>query len=187
MNTSTVRQPANATELLTRILDQLRDPWAIGLAAATAVLTYAFAQPESIAVAVGVLVLFVRVAAGLLIPVPEPPPIPPLSLLTEEEIVIATLVGKKLDDEEIAKRRDLTKKRVTRIVDRIKTTLGYQTRKEIEDWAVLWRLVAPPPPPPKPYYEHPLMKTILTAASFIGLGWTLYSIVNRFWPQVFPR
>jgi hypothetical protein len=187
MGTRIVRQPVNATEFLIRILDQLRDPLAIGLASAAAVLTYAFAQPPPVAVAVGVAVLFVRVAAGLLTHVPEPPRIPPLSLLTEEEIVIATLVGKKLDDEEIAKRRDLTKKRVTKIIDRIKSTLSYQTRKEIEDWAVLWRLVDPPPPPPKPFYEHWLIKTTLTAASFIGLGWTLYSIVNRFWPQVFPR
>lgn len=146
MNTRIARQPVNATEVLLRIVDQLRDPLAIGLATAAAVLTYAFAQPASVAVAVGVAVLFVRVAAGLLIPVPEPPPIPPLSLLTDEEIVIATLVGKKLEDDEIAKRRDLTKKRVTKVVDRIKSTLGYQTRKEIEDWAVLWRLVDPPPP-----------------------------------------
>jgi hypothetical protein len=187
MNTRGARQPVNTTELLVQIVDQLRDPLAIGLATAAAVLTYTFAQPPSVAAAVGVAVLFVRVAAGLLIPISEPAPIAPVSLLTDEEIVIATLVGKKLDDEEIAKRRDLTKKKVAKVVDRIKSTLGYQTRKEIEDWAVLWRLVDPPPPPPKPFYEHWLIKTILTAAGFIGLGWTLYSIVNRFWPHVFPR
>ena len=49
------------------------------------------------------------------------------------------------------------------------------------------RLVEPPPPPPKPIYDRWLTKMILMTASFIGLGWTLYSIVNRFWPQVFPR
>ncbi len=187
MNSPIVRQPGKATEILTRTLDQLRDPWAIGLAAATAVLTNAFAQPPSVAVAVGGAVLFVRVAAGLLAPVPEPPPIPPLSLLTDEEIVFATLVGKKLDDQEIATRRGLTRKAVAKIVDRIQRTLGYETRKDVEDWAALVGLVDPPPPPPKPLYDHWFIKTVLMAAGFIGLGWTLYSIVNRFWPWVFPR
>jgi hypothetical protein len=186
MNTSIVRDRVNAPDLLPRILDELRDAWAIGLAAATAVLTYAFAQPPWVALAAGGSVLVVRVGAGLLMPV-RPSTIPPLSVLTEDEIAIATLVGLRLDDQQIAVRRGLTKKAVGRIVDRIQRTLSSQTRKEIEEWAVLWRLVAPPPPPPKPFYEHWLIKTILTAASFIGLGWTLYSIVNRFWPGVFPH
>jgi len=181
------RRRRRAKDLLTRTLDQLRDPWAVGLAAAAAALTYAFAQPPSVALVVGGAVLLVRVAAGLLVPVPEPPPIPPLSLLTDEEIVFATLVGKKLDDQEIATRRGLTKKAVAKIVDRIKRTLDYETREEVEGWAVLVRIVDPPPPPPKPPYEHWFVKMTLMAGGFIGLGWTLYSIVNRFWPQVFPR
>jgi len=187
MGTRIVRQPLNATELFVRIVDQLRDPLAIGVAAAAAVLTYAFAQPPEVAVAVGAAVLFVRAAAGLLIRVPEPPPIPPLSLLTDEEIVIATLVGKKLDDAEIATRRGLTRKKVGGIVDRIQRTLGYETREEIEVWAVLVRIVDPPPPTPKPPWEHWVVKVTLTAGGFIGLGWTLYSIATRLWPSLFPR
>jgi len=181
-----VRQPGKATELVARTLDQLRDPWAIGLAEATTVLTYFLAQPLSVALAAGGAVLFVRAAAGLLMPVPVST-IPPLSVLTEEEHAIATLVGLRLTDQELAARRGLTKKAVVKIVDRIQRTLGYETRKEVEDWAVLVGLVDPPPFPPKPIYEHWLIKMILMAASFIGLGWTLYSIVNRFWPGVFPR
>lgn len=187
MNARIERLPVNATELVPRVVDQLRDPLAIGLAAAAAVLTYAFAQPPSVALAVGVAVLFVRVAAGLLIRVPDPPAIPPLSLLTDEEIVIATLVGKKLDDQQIATRRGLTKKGVARIVERIKRTLGYETREEIEAWAVLVRIIDPPPPQPKPPWEHWIVKVTLTAGGFIGLAWTLYSIATRLWPWLFPR
>jgi hypothetical protein len=187
MNTLMARQPDKAAELLTRALDQLRDPLAIGLAAATAVLTYSFAQPASTALLVGGAVLFVRVVAGLLIVVPEPPPIPPLSLLTDEDIVIATLVGQKNDDEEIAARRELTKKAVTRIVNRIKKTLGYETRYELEVWAGLVGIIDPPRLPPKPIYDRWLTRMMLMTASFIGLGWTLYNIVIRFWPEVFPR
>jgi hypothetical protein len=187
MNSPTVRQSVNATDLLSQILDQLRDPLAIGLAAAAAVLTYAFAQPPSVALAVGAAVLFVRVAAGLLNPPASIPPITPPSALTDEDLAIATLVGLRLDDHQIATRRGLTKKAVAKIVERIQRTLGFETRKEIEDWAVLVRIVDPPPPPPKPIYDRWLTKMTLMTASFIGLGWTLYSIVNRFWPQVFPR
>jgi hypothetical protein len=186
MNTTTVRQPVSATEVLTRILDQLRDPLAIGLAAAAAVLTYAFAQPPLVALAVGGAVLLVRVAAGLLMPLPTSR-IPPLSVLTEDQRAVATLVGLRLDDQQIAVRHGLTKKAVAKILDSIQRALAYETRKEVEDWAVLVRLVEPPPPPPKPIYDRWLTKMTLMTASFIGLGWTLYSIVNRFWPGVFPR
>jgi DNA-binding NarL/FixJ family response regulator len=187
MNTTTVRQAVSATELLTLVLDQLRDPLAIGLAAATGVLTYLFAQPESVAIAAAGSVLFVRVAAGLLNPPASTPLITPPSALTDEDLAIATLVGLRLDDHQIATRRGLTKKAVAKLVERIQRTLGFETRKEIEDWAVLVRIVEPPPPPPKPIYDRWLTRMILMSASFIGLGWTLYSIVNRFWPQVFPR
>jgi len=174
-------------ELVNRVVDQLRDPLAIGLATAAASLTYAFAQPLPIALVVGGTVLFVRVAAGLLNPPVPPAPIPPPSALPEEELAIATLVGLRLDDQQIAARRGLTKKAVAKIVDRIQRTLALATRKEVEDWTVLVGIVAPPPSPPKPIYDRWLTKMVLMTASFIGLGWTLYSIVNRFWPHVFPR
>ena len=70
-------------ELLTRILDQLRDPLAIGLATSAAALTFAFAQPLPVALVVGGTVLLVRVAAGLLNPTVPPPPIPPPTVLTD--------------------------------------------------------------------------------------------------------
>jgi hypothetical protein len=76
---------------------------------------------------------------------------------------------------------------VAKVVDRIQRTLDFETREALEDWAVLVRLVDPPPPPPKPIYDRWLTRMMLMTASFIGLGWTLYNIVNRFWPEVFPR
>jgi hypothetical protein len=187
MNTLMAMQTEQRADSLRRTVDQLRDPLAIGFAAGTAALAYRFAQPPEIAILVGVAVLFVRVAAGLLIPVPGRLLIPPLSLLTEDEIVIATHVGNRVDDQEIATRRGITRKAVARMVERIKRTLGYETRHEIEIWAGWVGIIDPPPPPPKPIYDRWVIKMMLMTASFIGLGSTLYTLAERFWPDLFPR
>ncbi|TMF55564.1 MAG: hypothetical protein E6I19_08120 [Chloroflexi bacterium] len=73
-------------ELLMRAIEELRDPWALAFAAASAYAAYLFGGHDWQIVAVAVAVLAVRVAAGLLLPLA---PVPPAPRLTSEEYVIA--------------------------------------------------------------------------------------------------
>jgi len=63
-------------ELLMRAIEELRDPWALAFAAASAYAAYLFGGHDWQIVAVAVAVLAVRVAAGLLLPLAPVPPSP---------------------------------------------------------------------------------------------------------------
>lgn len=186
MNTLGELHGGKTTEHLTRTLDQLRVPWTIALAEATAVLAYLFAAPLWQALAAGAAVLAVRLGVGKLLPVREAT-IPPRWVLTNEEQAIAALIGARFTDAEIADRREVQKKAVVKRVERIQTKLGLKGRQEVGDWAVLVGLVDPPPRPPKPPYDHPFVRSTLAGAGFISLGWTTYNITKTIWPDLFAR
>lgn len=166
-------------------LDQIRDPVGIALAVATAVLAFIFAAKVEHAFAAGFAVLVVRTGAGLLMPTETQTIVSP-DVLTDEERAIATLIGEHCTDAEIAQRREMPRKLVTRIAERVQKTLGYDTRKEVEDWALLVGLVRRERAKFAFMYEHWAVKTTLMAGSFIGLAWTLYQISIRIWPNLAP-
>jgi DNA-binding CsgD family transcriptional regulator len=177
---------ATVPEFALRVFDEVRDWLAAGLAAAVVVLGYLLAAEVWLAITAGVAVMIVRVAAGLLLRTSRPR-IPPRWTLTLEEQDVATLIGAGSTDTEIAQQRKLSKKGLSKKIEVILTKLGYKSREEIASWAQWVGLTDPPKGPPKPWWEDPRVRSVLTAAGFISLGWTLYNIAKLIWPGSFAR
>lgn len=168
----------------TQVLDQLRDPLSIGLAAATAVLAYFLAAPLEHAVAAGAAVLVVRTGAGLFMPV-RGDTLPSPNVLTDEERTIAKLIGEGKTDAEIAERRGLTMKALVKRVSSIQRALGYHTRWEVAVWAAI---VFPQQRIKREaLHEKWVVRTILMTGGFISLGLSLYNIAKLLWPEFFAR
>ena len=157
-----------------RLLDELSDPLAFGIAEATGVLTYGAGAELGQALGAGASVLVVRAAIGLWRPA-KPSAIPPIDVLTEPEQRTARLIGRRVPDEEIADERHTSTEEVRTEVERIIRKLGYRTRADVGSWA---RYRWPPPQPPGgPILpDRPAIRMTLMAGSFIGIGWTSYQI-----------
>ena len=158
-------------ELLMRAIEELRDPWALAFAAASAYLAYLFGGYDWQIVGVAVAVLAVRVAAGLLLPLA---PLPPAPHLTSEEYVIARLIARGLTNTEIADQLKTT----TRAIDRLEARIGAKIGGGRDDIA---RHVgtSTPEPQPRHWYERTVFRGTLAGAGLISLMWTLYNISIR--------
>jgi DNA-binding CsgD family transcriptional regulator len=129
-----------------RILDELRDPWAILVAIAAGVVAFALAVPWPIALVATVAVLCARVAAGLLFPAPLtvtpilalPAPVDggagPGGALTRKELEIAELVYAGGTNREIADRLVISERTVDNHVQHILTKLDFHRRSQIAAW-----------------------------------------------------
>jgi DNA-binding NarL/FixJ family response regulator len=127
-----------------RAAAELRDPWALAVAAAAALVAYIISVPWQFALAAAVAIVAVRVVAGLLIPVAGPPqsavPVPPSPIidmpehLTPKELEVAALVYEGLRNKEIAERLFVEESTVKNHVQHIRDKLGFHTRGEIAKW-----------------------------------------------------
>ncbi|TMC42377.1 MAG: response regulator transcription factor [Chloroflexi bacterium] len=163
-----------------RMINELRDPWAIAFAQATAVLTYfLFAAPLWQSLVAAAAVLGARVAAGLTLPFPATT-IPPPSLLTEAELAVARYVAMGRTDEEIAQRTQSSEKIVRKRRQTVMTKLGFEREWELREWALAHRLI--PEPPARHWYERTLVRGTLAGGGLIGLCWTTYQILRVLLP-----
>ncbi|TMD61403.1 MAG: helix-turn-helix transcriptional regulator [Chloroflexi bacterium] len=162
-----------------RALEELRDPWAIALAEATAFSAYIFGGREWQIAAAPVAVLAVRVVTGLLMPVS---PIVPTPELTPDEYVVARLIAQGRSNAQIGRRMKISERAVDLHESRIVTKIGGQ-RRDIAKW------VGTPAadPLPRHWFERTLVRGTLSGAGLISLVWTLYNIVKTFWPQILGR
>jgi len=166
-----------------RILNELRDPWAIAFAQAAAFLTYVlFASPAWQSALAAAAVLGTRVAAGLTMP-PSTPSSPPPDLLTEAELAVARYVAMGRTDEEIAQRLQSNEKIVRKRRQTVMTKLAFQHDWELREWALAHRLI--PEPPARHWYERTLVRGTLAGGGLIGLFWTSYQIAKTLWPRFF--
>ena len=169
---------ANPLLRLGRLVQELRDPWAIFLVEVTALGAYLFAAaPVWQAIGAGVVVLLVRVVAGLALPVPGYR-FDPLSVLTRREYEIAIFVCQGLSHRRIGERLNLTERTVQQRVARIMRKLGIADQDQLVDLVREYR--ADEPAAPKPWYERSIVRGTLAAAGFIGFGWTGFQILCRF-------
>lgn len=160
-----------------RLLDELSDPLAFGMAEATGVLTYGAGAELGQALGAGASVLVMRAAIGLWRPA-KPSAIPPIDVLTEPEQRTARLIGRRLPDDEIADVSGTSIDEIRAEIERIIQKLGYRTRADVGSWA---RYRWPPPQPPGGTIppDWPFIRMILMAGSFIGISWTSYQIFNQ--------
>ncbi|HYV23063.1 MAG TPA: hypothetical protein VEN31_10460 [Candidatus Bathyarchaeia archaeon] len=165
-----------------RVLNELRDPWAIALAQVAAFVTYLFAGAAWQIALSAVAVLGARVVAGLAIPV-STPTIPPPSLLTEAELAVARYVAMGRTDDEVAQRTQTSEKLARKRRETVMTKLGFQHEWELREWALAHRLI--PEPPARHWYERTLVRGTLAGGGLIGLFWTSYQIAKTLWPQLF--
>jgi len=166
-----------------RVLNEMRDPWAIAFAQAAAFLTYLlFAAPVWQSVLAAAAVLSARVIAGLTIP-HSTPTIPPPSLLTEVELAVARYVAMGRTDEEIAQRTQSTEKVARKRRQTVMTRLGFEHDWELREWALAHRLI--PEPPARHWYERTVVRGTLAGGGLIGLFWTSYQIAKTLWPRFF--
>jgi len=166
-----------------RVLNELRDPWAIAFAQAAAVLTYfLFAAPLWQSLLAATAVLGARVLAGLTLPF-SAPTIPPPSLLTEAELAVARYVAMGRTDEEIAQRIQSTEKIARKRRQTVMTKLGFDHDWELREWALAHRLI--PEPPARHWYERTVVRGTLAGGGLIGLCWTIYQILRVTLPQFF--
>jgi len=137
-----------------RALTELRDPWAILIAALASVGAVALAAPWQVAAGVALAVLSVRVAAGILLAKPMLAlPAPQVSLpsrillpgqtdygsgpggrITRAEAAVAELVAAGLRNREIAERLVVSDRTVDNHVSHILTKLDFQNRSQIAVW-----------------------------------------------------
>ena len=132
-----------------RAIEELRDPWALGVAAAAGVVAYAATVPWQYALVAALVVVAFRVGAGLLLtalaprtaaPVPDIPLRPddrgPLfgETLTPREREIAALVYEGLRNKEIAARLVIDESTAKKHVEHIREKLGFHTRAQIAKW-----------------------------------------------------
>ena len=166
-----------------RVLNELRDPWAIAFAQAAAVLTYfLFAAPLWQSLLAATAVLGARVLAGLTLPF-SAPTIPPPSLLTDAELAVARYVAMGRTDEEIAQRIQSTEKIARKRRQTVMTKLGFDHDWELREWALAHRLI--PEPPARHWYERTVVRGTLAGGGLIGLCWTIYQILRVTLPQFF--
>src|SRR5207237_10887403 len=81
------RDQRDAVELLMRAIDELRDPWALGVAAAAGVVAYAATVPWQYALVAALVVVAFRVGAGLLLTALAPrtaAPVPDIPLRPDD-------------------------------------------------------------------------------------------------------
>jgi len=157
-----------------RLLDEVSDPLAFGVAEATGVLTYGAGAELGQALGAGASVMVVRAAIGLWRPA-KPSSIPPVEVLTEPEQQTARLIGRRVPADEIAEVRHTSIDEVRDEIERIIRKLGYRTSADVGSWA---RYRWPPPQPPCGTIppDWPVIRMILMAGSFIGISWTSYQI-----------
>jgi len=154
-----------------RALEELRDPWALALAQASAFSAYLLGGRDWQIAAVPLAVLAVRIAAGLLMPASRVP----TQSLTENEYVVGRLIAEGLTNEQIAEQLKTTHKAVDRIERRILAKIG-GTRADIAQHVGAPR---PPEPLPRHWYERTIVRGTLAGAGLISLVWTLYNIGTR--------
>jgi hypothetical protein len=159
-----------------RAIEELRDPWALALAEASAFSAYIFGGRDWEIAVTPFAVLAVRAVAGLLIPVP---PIVPTPVLTPGEYLVARLIAQGLTRAQIAKRLKVARRAVDRIEVRILAKIG-GTYEDIPKWVGTPRA---PEPQPRHWYERTLVRGTLSGAGLISLVWTLYNIAKAFWPH----
>jgi DNA-binding CsgD family transcriptional regulator len=163
-----------------RVLNELRDPWAIAFAQVAAFLTYLFAGTAWQIAASAAVVLAVRVAAGLTIPL-SAPTIPPPALLDEGELRVARYAAMGRPSEEIARRTESSERVVRRRKQSVMTKLGFEHDWELREWALAHRLI--PEPPARHWYERTIVRGTLSGGGLIGLCWTSYQILKVLLPQ----
>ena len=132
-----------------RAIDELRDPWALGVAAAAGVVAYAATVPWQYALVAALVIVAFRVGAGLLLTVLAPrtaAPVPDIPLrpddrgplfgetLTPREREIAALVYEGLRNKEIAARLVIDESTAKKHVEHIREKLGFHTRAQIAKW-----------------------------------------------------
>jgi DNA-binding CsgD family transcriptional regulator len=158
-----------------RLVQEVRDPWAIALVEVTAVAAYFFAAaPLWQAILAAPAVLAVRILVGLAMPVPGYR-FDPLSLLTRREMEIAILVCRDLTSRQIGERLALSERAVRNHLTRILRKLDLSDRKELKEVAQPW---IPDVPAPRYWYERSVVRGTLAAAGFVGFGWTSYQIIT---------
>jgi DNA-binding CsgD family transcriptional regulator len=159
-----------------RVLNELRDPWAIAFAQAAAFLTYfLFAAPAWQSALAAAAVLSARVVSGLTVPI-STPTVPPPSLLDEEELAVARYVAMGRTFEEIAQRTQSSVKVVRRRRQSVMTKLGFEHDWELREWALLHHLI--PEPPARHWYERTVVRGTLAGGGLIGFFWTSYQIAK---------
>jgi DNA-binding CsgD family transcriptional regulator len=124
-----------------RALAELRDPWAVLIAALAGASTVALAAPWQVAAGVVLAVLCVRVAAGSLVaPAIVVPEVPteygsgPGGAITRKEAEIAQLVYAGLRNREIAEKLVISERTVDNHVQHILTKFDFHSRSQIAAW-----------------------------------------------------
>ena len=133
-----------------RALIELRDPWAVAIAALAAMGAVGLAAPWQVAVGAALAVLIVRVAAGMLVATPPrtqtvPPPVSTLpgradygggpgGALTRREAEVAELVSQGLRNRDIAEKLVIEVDTVENHVQHILQKLDFHSRAQIAAW-----------------------------------------------------
>ena len=131
-----------------RALTELRDPWAVAIAALAALGAVALTAPWQVAVGAAIAVLIVRVAAGMLVATPSaamPPLIAALpgranygsgpgGALTRREAEVAELVSQGLRNRDIAEKLFIEVDTVENHVQHILQKLDFHSRAQIAAW-----------------------------------------------------
>jgi DNA-binding NarL/FixJ family response regulator len=132
-----------------RALTELRDPWALLIAALAGVTAVALTAPWQVAAGVALAVLAVRVAAGSLVATAPmlALPAPQLRLpgrtdygsgpggrITRAEATVAELVAAGLRNRDIADRLVVSERTVDNHVSHILTKLDFHSRAQIAAW-----------------------------------------------------
>jgi len=119
-------------------LRELRDPWGLGLAAATFAVNLALRVNPLKAVAAAALVLVVKVAAGILWParLPSLPPAVAQDKLSPRELEVAMWIPAGLSNKEIARKLvpPTSERTVDNHVQHILNKLNFDTRAQIAAW-----------------------------------------------------
>ena len=119
-------------------LRELRDPWGLGLAAATAAVNLALRVNPLKALAAAALVLVVKVAAGILWParLPGQPAAIARNKLSPRELEVALWIPAGLSNKEIARKLvpPTSERTVDNHVQHILNKLNFDTRAQIAAW-----------------------------------------------------
>jgi DNA-binding NarL/FixJ family response regulator len=121
-------------------LRELRDPWGLGLVAATVVVNLALRVSPLKAVAAATLVLMVKVAAGIVWPTPAPSApsgaAATLDKLSPRELEVAVLIPAGLSNKEIARKLvpPTSERTVDNHVQHILNKLNFDSRAQIAAW-----------------------------------------------------
>ena len=152
-----------------RIIDELRDPWAIVLAESLVFFLDRAQVDLGQALAAGLSVLVVRVVLGVLFGKPPPPA---LRLTSDEKTLAKYVLCDHLTDAQIAVLLGVPERSVGKRLRPILAKLGCSSREELESWAAATDFCH------VQFHERPDVRLILTIAAFIGFGWTLFQILR---------